>query len=151
MIYLTQDNVDSDDLLNEDLTIQTSSGGKTRRKYKKRICSNSFMNCLRTSYRTVTELNKRINPDDDVHFIQGHTMHIKELTDFENIVKEFIWITYRSHFDPIGGLTSDSGWGCMIRVGQMMLAHTFKSIQKLKTPHKSVNSLKFIIQNRILT
>ena len=45
----------------------------------------------------------------------------------ENEIKNIVWFCYRKNFDPIvlnnnsGQLTTDSGWGCMIRVGQMML------------------------------
>jgi len=38
--------------------------------------------------------------------------------------KNFIWITYRSNFQPLpGNITTDSGWGCMIRAGQMLIAN----------------------------
>jgi cysteine protease ATG4 len=41
-----------------------------------------------------------------------------------------IWISYRSGFPPIrpSTLTSDAGWGCMLRCGQMVLAGSLMRI-----------------------
>uniref|UniRef100_A0A0K8TP81 Cysteine protease n=1 Tax=Tabanus bromius TaxID=304241 RepID=A0A0K8TP81_TABBR len=49
---------------------------------------------------------------------------IQELDLIRRDVRSRLWCTYRRGFAPIGEpqLTTDKGWGCMLRCGQMVLA-----------------------------
>jgi cysteine protease ATG4 len=65
-----------------------------------------------------------------------------QMFDSENDVKLAVearsWFTYRSGFSKIGNsnLTSDAGWGCAVRVGQMLLSEVFN---RLKNSDRQVN------------
>jgi len=47
-----------------------------------------------------------------------------DLQELRELVISRPWLSYRKEFPAIGesGLTSDQGWGCMLRCGQMVLA-----------------------------
>jgi len=48
----------------------------------------------------------------------------EELEDIQGDFQSRLWFTYRRNFASIGGSgpTSDQGWGCMLRAGQMLVA-----------------------------
>ncbi|KAJ6647449.1 Cysteine protease ATG4B [Pseudolycoriella hygida] len=68
-------------------------------------------------------------PDDipkttePVWILGKHYNAIQELETIRRDVQSRLWCTYRRGFVPIGSpqLTSDKGWGCMLRCGQMVL------------------------------
>lgn len=53
-----------------------------------------------------------------------------DVDEFENRVSAFILMTYWDGFVFNGIKQSDSGWGCMIRVGQMAIANALLKIYK---------------------
>ena len=57
-----------------------------------------------------------------------------------------LWFTYRKDFPAIEGtqLTSDMGWGCMLRSSQMMMAHAFVC-------HFMGRGMKYIIKTFLFT
>ncbi|XP_060688441.1 cysteine protease ATG4A isoform X1 [Hemiscyllium ocellatum] len=65
-------------------------------------------------------------PDtEEPTWILGKQYHLKtERSELLSDVRSRLWFTYRKKFSPIGGTgpSSDAGWGCMLRCGQMILA-----------------------------
>ncbi|KAL6470395.1 hypothetical protein MHYP_G00215140 [Metynnis hypsauchen] len=65
-------------------------------------------------------------PDtDEPVWILGECYSVKTgKSELLSDVRSRLWFTYRKKFSPIGGTgpSSDTGWGCMLRCGQMILA-----------------------------
>lgn len=56
--------------------------------------------------------------------ILGKTYKYEDLDEIRDDVQSRLWCTYRKGFPPLGSFqyTSDKGFGCMMRCGQMLLA-----------------------------
>ncbi|XP_072034228.1 cysteine protease ATG4B-like isoform X2 [Amphiura filiformis] len=63
--------------------------------------------------------------EDKPVWILGKQYNLRrERQEAQSDVRSRLWVSYRKGFAHIGGTgpTSDQGWGCMLRCGQMMLA-----------------------------
>jgi len=66
--------------------------------------------------------------DEEEFIVFGKKFNLpQDKENFLKYLKSKIWCSYRKGFCQIGGdgPSSDSGWGCMLRSGQMLLAETF--------------------------
>ena len=71
-------------------------------------------------------LNLPQAPGDSTGAAPGGGRGVEERTEaFAEDMASRVWVTYRSGFSMMGssGLTTDAGWGCTIRSGQMLLAN----------------------------
>lgn len=64
-------------------------------------------------------------------FEGNNSVVIVDLSIIRQDIWSKLWFSYRRNFVPIGGdtgLTTDKGWGCMLRCGQMVLAQALISL-----------------------
>lgn len=85
--------------------------------------------------------NKFAEPNDII-YILGNNFQVtpENVTQTQQKIYDIFqstpWLTYRSGFpelpnEVVGSYVSDTGWGCMVRVGQMLFAQVIKHHKKL--------------------
>lgn len=71
------------------------------------------------------DLNDFPATEEPVYLMGKKYSAIHALQEIKDDLRSLVWMTYRSGFPSIGGSgpTSDRGWGCMLRCGQMVLCN----------------------------
>lgn len=68
---------------------------------------------------------------------------------------DIIWFTYRRNFpilkpqSPMRNYISDTGWGCMIRAGQMMWAEVLKRLIKVKVSKEFLEIIGLFLDSEV--
>lgn len=78
-----------------------------------------------SSYESLVDIPSLPQTNEPIWFLGRKYVLPTDRKDLEDDVTTRFWFTYRKNFYPIGGNgpTSDQGWGCMLRCGQMMFGH----------------------------
>ena len=68
---------------------------------------------------------------------------------------DIIWFTYRRNFpilkpqNPLKNFISDTGWGCMIRAGQMMWAEVLRRLWDLKMSKDLIELIRLFLDSEL--
>jgi len=91
--------------------------------------------------------DKRKLADTD-YIMDKKKFKVSDVNEFFENFGALIWLTYRKEFPKIENstLTTDCGWGCMLRTGQMILANTLL-IHFLKDDWRRASQLGYSSMN----
>lgn len=99
-----------------------------KKKWKAKLWST--WNNIKYSSTWMSDRTDEYGGDDDVVFLgrrYATNKDVNGMSRFESFCSDYysrLWITYRTDFPPLlnTDVTTDCGWGCMIRTTQMMVA-----------------------------
>ena len=104
---------------------------------------NRLVNMLiNTKFRIEARLISKVQINTKQYATMFGTNYFNQ-EDFQKEFGKVFWFTYRRNFVPllieknkVAKLTTDAGWGCVIRCTQMLIANCFRTLTKnqIKSP-----------------
>ncbi|EDQ90322.1 uncharacterized protein MONBRDRAFT_32051 [Monosiga brevicollis MX1] len=109
------------------------------------IRTGEMMFLLGAAYQVPPRPDKEAPEEEQAAAREALRMFAQQL---EDDVATRIWFTYRKDFPPLPSSrrTTDVGWGCMLRCGQMILATTLMAVLQPRVHHL----LKYTMENHHL-
>ncbi|CAK73694.1 unnamed protein product (macronuclear) [Paramecium tetraurelia] len=95
---------------------------------------------LRQQDKIIHILNETISNDADIE---------QRIEKVKQTCSKIIWFSYRKNIPKfqVSSLTSDTGWGCMIRVAQMALAQIIRYYNYFKKPEQLIVLIRHFIDD----
>jgi len=85
---------------------------------------------LEPSFADLENLSFFDSIGEEFVYLLGTCYCAKDHEGIKRFSSSRLWFTYRKSFPAIGGTgpTSDRGWGCMLRCGQMLMAQALSTV-----------------------
>ncbi|XP_072172805.1 uncharacterized protein [Diadema setosum] len=137
--YTRSTSFDANEAQVEDVTTSEDAGEDQAEKVKNKLMS--MWNNVKYGWTVKTKTtfsaqkpiwflgkcyHQRPEDPDPERPIGMDTVRSMVVEEFKQDFSSRLWMTYRREFPTLAGsnFTSDCGWGCMLRSGQMLLAHS---------------------------
>lgn len=113
---------------------------------------------LRTAFGYLVEsiMQKKVGNNKKLIFLIFNVNSFIDREAIKRDIRSRLWFTYRKNFVPIGGFgssfTSDKGWGCMLRCGQMVLGQALINLHLgkiIKTCYLHSNCFCFTFEMKL--
>ncbi|CAD8154791.1 unnamed protein product [Paramecium pentaurelia] len=102
----------------------------------------------------VYDIDKQLRQKDKVIYILNETIKNdigieQRIEKLKKTCSQILWFSYRKKIPQfqISSLTSDTGWGCMIRVAQMALAQVIRHYHSFTQPEQLIVLIRHFIDD----
>ncbi|CAK93107.1 unnamed protein product (macronuclear) [Paramecium tetraurelia] len=104
---------------------------------------------IRQNDKVIHILNETIKNDVGIEVRNPSFILKQRIEKLKRICSSIIWFSYRKKIPQfqISSLTSDTGWGCMIRVAQMALAQVIRHYHSFTQPEQLIVLIRHFLDD----